>query len=90
MNEFNINRGEAESIVLALREKNSILGTDDKNAINACKLLHISYTTAIGILIRAREKNLLAKQEAIKKLNELSGFGRYGKEIIDDAEKKVM
>jgi predicted nucleic acid-binding protein len=89
MTDFKINRGEAESIVLALENKGSILATDDKNTMNACKLLHVPFVTAIAIVIRTREKNLLTKEESYTKINELSKYGRYKKEIIEDAKKRL-
>ena len=57
--DFSLGRGEAEAIALALNEKAEVLGIDDKSGINACKLLGIAFTTAVGILIRSREKGLL-------------------------------
>jgi hypothetical protein len=59
--------GEAEPIVLALSEEATPMDVDDKNGINACKLLGISFTTAIGILIRTLEKELLTRQEVLEK-----------------------
>jgi predicted nucleic acid-binding protein len=50
--DFGLGRGEAEAIALALAEKAQVLGIDDKNGINASKLLGIPFTTAIGILVR--------------------------------------
>ena len=41
------------------------------------------------ILIRAKEKKLLTMDEAITKLQELAKYGRYKKEIIDNARKKL-
>ena len=49
-------QGEAEAIALAQKERARIVGIDDKNGINACKLLGIAFTTAVGILLRRREK----------------------------------
>jgi predicted nucleic acid-binding protein len=89
MNDFNINAGEAESIMLALKVKARIMGTDDKNAINACRLLKIPFTTAIDVLIRAGEKNLITKEESYSKLTQLSRFGRYRKEILEDAKRRL-
>src|SRR5260370_751806 len=57
--DFSLGQGEAEAIALALRKSARIIGIDDKNGINACKLLGIAFTTAIGILLRSREKGLL-------------------------------
>src|ERR1035441_4025103 len=61
--DFGLGRGEAEAIALALAEKARIVGIDDKNGINACKLLGVAFTTAIGILVRMREKGILTRSE---------------------------
>jgi len=54
--DFSLGQGEAEAIALAQKERARIVGIDDKNGINACKLLGIAFTTAVGILLRRREK----------------------------------
>jgi uncharacterized protein len=64
--DFSLGKGEAEAIALALNEKAQLLGIDDKNGINACKLLGIPFTTAVGILIRSREKGLVEESEALE------------------------
>jgi predicted nucleic acid-binding protein len=84
-----LSKGEAEAIVLALAEKAPVLGIDDKNGINACKLLGIAFTTAIGILIRIREKGLLTADEALAKLSTLGEQGRYKQTILEDARRKL-
>ena len=89
MNDFHINGGEAEAVSLALQEKVSIVGTDDRNAIRACKMLKIDFTTAIAILIRAFEKKLIDKDEAIIKLQKLEVFGRYSRTIMEDARERI-
>ena len=87
--DFGLGRGEAESIALALAKKARIVGIDDKNGINACKLLGIAFTTAIGILVRMREKELLTVNEAIVKLAALGKHGRYKQSILEDAKRKL-
>ena len=87
--DFGLGRGEAEAIVLALSEKADVLGIDDKNGINACKLLGIAFTTAIGILVRSREKGLLTGSEALSKLATLAKHGRYKESILEDARRKL-
>jgi predicted nucleic acid-binding protein len=87
--DFGLGKGEAEAIVLALAEKAPVLGIDDKNGINACKLLGIEFTTAIGILIRIREKGLLTADEALAKLSTLGEQGRYKQTILEDARRKL-
>ena len=87
--DFGLGRGEAEAIALALMEKARILGIDDKNGINACKLLGVAFTTAVGILVRMREKRLFTIAEALVKLKTLAKHGRYKPSILQDARRKL-
>ena len=48
----------------------------------------IAFTTAVGILIRSREKGLLEEPDAIAKLALLAKYGRYKHSIIEDARLK--
>ena len=87
--DFNIDLGEAEAITLALQKKGAMVATDDRNAIRACKLLKLDFITAIAILIRAAEKKLFSRSEALLKLEKLEAIGRYKKSIIADAKKQI-
>jgi predicted nucleic acid-binding protein len=87
--DFGLGKGEAEAITLVLAEKARVLGIDDKNGINACKLLGIAFTTAIGILIRMREKRLFTASESLAKLEGLTKHGRYKRSILEDARRKL-
>jgi len=87
--DFSLGKGEAEAIALALDEKAQIVGIDDKNGIDACKVLGIAFTTAVGILIRSRENGLLERRDAIAKLALLAKHGRYKHSIIEDARLKL-
>ena len=89
MDDFHIDSGESEAIALALQEKASLVATDDRNAIRACKFLKMEFTTAIAILIRACEKKLVDKDEALAKLQKLWSIARYSRPIIDDARKQI-
>ncbi|MEK6590454.1 MAG: hypothetical protein AABZ11_07220 [Nitrospinota bacterium] len=89
MEDFNIDAGEAAALTLAIQEGANIVATDDRNAIRACKLLKIDFITALAVLIRAVEKALITKDEAIIKLQKLQSVGRYSKEIINDAVKQI-
>ncbi|MGA8222540.1 MAG: hypothetical protein WB780_12875 [Candidatus Acidiferrales bacterium] len=87
--DFSLGKGEAEAIALAVNEKAQLLAIDDKNGINACKLLGVAFTTAVGILIRTREQNLLERAEALQKLELLAKHGRYKDSIIQDARARL-
>jgi len=87
--DFGLGMGEAEAIVLAFSERATVMGIDDKNGINACKLLGIPFTTAVGILIRMLEKKLVTKEEAVAKLAALGTQGRYKQSILGDAKRRL-
>ena len=87
--DFNLGAGEAAAIALALKQQERLLGVDDKNAINACKLLGIGFTTALGILLRSREKALIDQGDALSKLAALARYGRYKDTIVEDARLKL-
>jgi predicted nucleic acid-binding protein len=89
MMDFTIDSGEAEAIVLALQKKGSLVGTDDRNAIRACKILKLNFTTAIAVLIRTFEKKLIDKEEALVKLQKLETIARYRRAIIEDAYRQI-
>lgn len=79
---------EAHAIVLA-REKNSILATDDRQAINVCKVFGLRFTTAIDLLIRAYERGQLDRAIALEKLGKLEEYGYYESSIIEFARNKI-
>jgi len=87
--DFSLGKGEAEAIALALHEKAQLVGVDDKNGIDACRVLGMAFTTAVGILIRSKEKGLLEGPNAIAKLALLAKYGRYKHSIIEDATLKL-
>jgi predicted nucleic acid-binding protein len=87
--DFSLGQGEAEAIGLALKENARIVGIDDKNGINACKLLGIPFATAMGILLRSRERGLLDRSAALVGLASLERYGRYKNSIIEDARLKL-
>ena len=77
------------AIALSLKEGAQLLGIDDKNGINACKVLGIPFTTAVGILVRSCENRLLDHDQALAKLEVLRSHGRYKDSIIEDARLKL-
>jgi predicted nucleic acid-binding protein len=87
--DFGLGKAEAEAIALALKERAQLVGIDDKSGINACKLLGIGFTTALGILIRSYQKGLISRSSALAKLSTLTVYGRYRSSIIEDARLKL-
>ena len=50
---------------------------------------HLDTTTAVGLLLRSREKGLLEEPDAIAKLALLAKYGRYKHSILEDARLKL-
>jgi predicted nucleic acid-binding protein len=87
--DFGLGRGEAAAIALAAARETALVATDDKRAINACKVLKIPFATAISVLSRMFEKGLLNRQEALEKLDSLARHGRFKKEIVAAARAEL-
>src|SRR5437016_13262593 len=62
--DFPLGRGEAAAITLAVASDGALVATDDRQAINACKLLRIPFITTLTVLVRLREQCLLNEGEA--------------------------
>ncbi len=89
MDDFNIGEGEAETMEICLENNWKLVGTDDKNAIKACIILEIMYSTAMGILVVLNEKGILPKDYAMVKLDKLALFGRYSDDIIEEVKNTL-
>jgi predicted nucleic acid-binding protein len=87
--DFSLGKGEAEAIATAFAEKAPLVAIDDKNGINACKLLGITFVTAAGILIRSCDKGLISHVEALRKLELLGRYGRYKSSILEDVRVRL-
>jgi predicted nucleic acid-binding protein len=86
--DFRIEVGEAEALWLARRLKCPI-AVDDGPTIKACKVIDQRFTTAIHFLLNLVSQDRLELPMAIAKLEKLSHYGRYHREIIEDATKHL-
>ena len=87
--DFNLGNGEAETLALAVSQKEKLVAIDDRRGIKVCKLLKTPFTTAVAITVRMYEKRLLSREQALAKLDALARHGRYSKEIISKAKAEV-
>ena len=88
MQDFGIGAGEAEAITLCIEEKKSLI-TDDKKAINICKIFHIGFTTAPNILVNLYKKEIITKEKAELSIKKLQLYGRYSQEIIQRIMEEI-
>ena len=88
--DFALHAGEAEALMLAIEHNVSLIATDDRNAIRACKMLKLEFTTALAFLVRAFEKKLIDRNEALSRLDKLESIARYKQTIISDVKQKLQ
>lgn len=87
--EFSLGVGEAQAIALAQESNARLIAIEDRNGVNACKILKLPFIGALGILLRMREKELASGEEALRKLEILRKYGRYRAEIVDDVRRRL-
>jgi len=79
-----LDKGEAEAIVLALQMKAGRVLLDEREGRRVAKSLGLNVTGVLGILLRARrEGRLPSLQKAMDELRERAGF-RIGAELYAD------
>jgi hypothetical protein len=86
--DFRIEGGEAEALWLA-RRLTCPIAVDDGPTIKACKVINQSSTTALHFLLNLVAQNRLERPIAVTKLEKLSKYGRYNREIIENARMRL-
>jgi predicted nucleic acid-binding protein len=82
--EFQIDRGEASAIALALEISAELIILDDYKARLAAEKLHLEITGTIGIIIKAKENGVIESiKPALKKL-QTTNF-RISENLIQEA-----
>ncbi len=89
MRDFNMDKGEASTLVLYQEINGELIATDDGQQIKTAKLMDIPFATSITFLIRATQKGLIQEKIALEKLKKLEKFGWYKTDIIEDARNKI-
>ncbi len=89
MSQFRLDEGESAAYAMFNNKKHKAILTDDHELIKLCKLESIPFVCAMAVVIRLHEKKILAKKEAIDKLEELYKIGRYSKEIYEYFKQEV-
>ena len=88
MKDFGCGAGEAESITLSIETGNGI-ATDDKKAMNACKLLKVRWTTTADMLSEMYDKRKITQEEALAYADRLEKYGWYGRKLIEKLKERI-
>lgn len=86
--DFQLGRGEAAALVLAL-EKKALLATDDLPARKACRILKVRAIIAVAFLERLVQRDLLAPELALEKLKKFKRYGRYKAETLEQVKANI-
>lgn len=86
--DFRIEAGEAEALWLT-RRLNCPIAVDDGPTIKACKVMGQRFTTAIHFLLNLVSQKRLELPIAMAKLEKLSYYGRYSREIMGGAINRL-
>ena len=89
MDDFKMDLGEAESIALCIEKNALFLGTDDKQAVKACRAYGISFTTALAITVQLAVDGKIDAARAELAIEKLEQIGFYSEEIIAQARKEA-
>ena len=80
--DFRLGKGEVACLAVAIHHRWS-MATDDGQAIKACKVLGVPFTTALGLLVQSVEKKLMTRETALAKLDTLKSCGWYAPALLD-------
>jgi len=87
--QFNLDEGEKEAILLSIQEKADLLLVDDRQAINTAKLLGIKWVSLPVLLQWMYERNKILRDDALSALAILQREGRYKLDFILGVLKEI-
>ncbi len=86
--EKKVDRGEASAIALSLESQNSIVILDDVKARKLAEKLNVNFTGTLGIIVKAKLKNVIPSIKPILEKIEQTDF-RVSEELIKITLKKA-
>lgn len=87
--DFHLGDGESEAIALA-KNKSVLLGIDDGVAIKVCRIMAVSFVSALSLLVFFHEKGALTQNQALAKLEKLKAYGWYHTELLNQIYGKIQ
>jgi len=81
--EFNIQKGEAESVVLYWQENAEYLATDDDNVRKKNFILNLKIIGTPSIILKLYKEGIIQKEKFIDSLSKLKKIGWFNNTIID-------
>ena len=82
MLEIEIDKGEASAIALALETDGSLLILDDQKARKLAERLNLNYTGTLGLLLKAKELQILPALKPLLQKIQQTNF-RFSKKVLN-------
>ena len=89
LSQLNLDKGEMEAIKLYIQTNAKLLLVDDRQAINAAKLLEINWVTIPDIIVGFAERKKILREDALEALKIAQREGRYKIDFILKAFNKI-
>ena len=83
INEFNIQEGEAEAVVLYMEGKADCLATDDDNLRRKADLLNVNIIGTPAIILKLYTENKIEKEKFLESIMKLKEIGWFSNSVID-------
>ncbi len=80
--EIEIDKGEASAIALALETNDSLLILDDQKARKLAERLNLKYTGTLGVLLKAKEREILPAIKPFLQKIQQTNF-RFSEKVFD-------
>lgn len=90
VNEFNIQRGEAEAVALYWEKKADFLATDDDNVRKKKDLLDIKIIGTPAIILKIYKEKIIDKVKIKQCINKLKEIGWFHIAILDKMQMEVQ
>ncbi|MFH1894971.1 MAG: hypothetical protein ABIJ74_00090 [archaeon] len=88
--QLNLHEGEKEAIQLYIQENARLLLADDRQAINAAKLLEINWATIPDLIVFFAKKKKIKLQDALDSLSTAQTEGRYKLDFVLEAFNEIQ
>lgn len=82
-NQYNLHRGEAESVALYWQEKANLLATDDDNVRKKRNILNLSIIGTPAIVFKLYRENIIDKEKFKESISQLRKIGWFSNAVLD-------
>ena len=86
---LSLDAGEEEAIALCIQAGADLLLADDRQAINAAKVLEIMWVTVPGIIVEFSRRKKMSRKEALEALKIVQVEGRYRLDFMLNAFNEI-